>query len=206
MFFMEMVLVKNSIPGAGRTTRPGQADYLLVIYPRGELGDRLLEEQQQFNAEYFSAGTAGDGRNKPHITLAAFQAGEETEDTVIRWIQRICHQRRSFEIALNNYSGIPPHTIYLRVQDPQPLRELMQQLQAIDEFIRSSGWPPVNVTGRPYLSIAGGLTEKTYNKAMPDYSRKTFHGVFRVDELVLLKRRHSFDPCKTVNVFRLLPE
>ena len=231
---MEMGLVKNSIPLAGRTAGPGQADYLLVIYPRGDLVDRLLEEQQQFNAEYFSAGPAGDGRgqqplqgqhpperqerqrppegqqrlarNKPHITLAAFQAGEETEDTVIRWIQRICRQQKSFDIALNNYSGIPPHTIYLRVQDPQPLRELMQQLRAIDEFIRSSGWPPVNLTGRPYLSIAGGLTEKVYNKAMPDYSRKTFHGIFRVDELVLLKRRHSFDPCKTVNVFRLSPE
>jgi 2'-5' RNA ligase len=231
---MEMGLVKNSIPVAGRTAGPGQADYLLVIYPRGDLVDRLLEEQQQFNAEYFSAGhadpvgatdAAGHGRgqnplqgqpppegqqrlarNKPHITLAAFQAGEETEDTVIRWIRRICHQRKSFDIALNNYSGIPPHTIYLRVQDPQPLRELMQQLRAIDEYIRSSGWPPVNLSGRPYLSIAGGLTEKVYNKAMPDYSRKTFHGIFRVDELVLLKRRHSFDPCKTVNVFRLSPE
>jgi 2'-5' RNA ligase len=268
---MEMGLVKDSIPVAGRTAGPGQADYLLVIYPRGDLVDRLLEEQQQFNAEYFTAGSCGgspgDGRgqhplqgqhppaspaeslrrppegqqrlarNKPHITLAAFQAGEETEDTVIRWIQRICHQHKSFDIALNNYSGIPPHTpkppgaacpsgrsladcreyanfssqhipgnIYLRVQDPQPLRELMQQLRAIDEFIRSSGWPPVNMTGRPYLSIAGGLTEKVYNKAMPDYSRKTFHGIFRVDELVLLKRRHSFDPCKTVNIFRLSPE
>ena len=241
-----MGLVKDSIPFAGRTAGPGQADYLLVIYPRGDLVDRLLEEQQQFNAEYFTAGSCGgspgDGRgqhpsdgqhplqgqylpaspaasfrrpeegqerlarNKPHITLAAFQAGEETEDTVIRWIQRICHQHKSFDIALNNYSGIPPHTIYLRVQDPQPLRELVQQLRAIDEFIRSSGWPPVNLTGRPYLSIAGGLTEKVYNKAMPDYSRKTFHGIFRVDELVLLKRRHSFDPCKTVNIFRLSPE
>lgn len=213
---MEMGLVKDSIPLAGRVAGPGQADYLLVIYPRGDLVDRLLEEQQQFSAEYFSGGGGpGDNLhqgqhritgNKPHITLAAFQAGEETEDTVIRWIRRICHQHKSFDIALNNYSGIPPHTIYLRVQDPQPLRELMQQLRAIDEFIRSSGWPPVNLTGRPYLSIAGGLTEKVYNKAMPDYSRKTFHGIFRVDELVLLKRRHSFDPCKTVNIFRLSPE
>lgn len=233
---MEMGLVKDSIPVAIRTAGPGQAEYLLVIYPRGDLGDRLLEEQQQFNDEYFSPGPAAgseqhslqrqhppevrrppegrqrpDGqqrlaRNKPHITLAAFQAGEETEDTVIRWIQRICHQYRSFDIALNNYSGIPPHTIYLRVQDPRPLRELMQQLQAIDEFIRSSGWPPVNLTGRPHLTIAGGLTERIYNKAMPDYSRKTFHGILRVDELVLLKRRHSFDPCKTINIFRLSPE
>ncbi len=111
----------------------------------------------------------------------AFRRGEEAEDTLIRWIQRICQQHRSFEIALNNYSGIPPHTIYLRVQDPEPLRELMQQMGAIDEFIRSSGWPPVHLNGRPYLSIAGGLTEKVYNKAMPDYSRRTFHGIFQVE-------------------------
>jgi 2'-5' RNA ligase len=125
------------------------------------------------------------------------------EDTLIRWIHRICRRNQRFEITLNNYSGFPPHTIYLRVQDPQPFRRLMQELRAIDEFIRSSGCPPVNLISRPYLSIAGGLTEQTYNKAMADYSQKTFHESFQVEELVLLKREHSFDPCKTVNVFRL---
>jgi 2'-5' RNA ligase len=196
----------------GRPAGAGYAEYLLVLYPDGELQDRLLEEQQQFSADYgldhrLDQGQriANDffGRNKPHITLATFQAAEETEDTLIRWMQRICQQLRSFEIALNNFSGIPPHTICVRVQDPEPLRELMRQLGAIDEFIRSSGWPPLQQSGRPYLSIAGGLTEQVYNKAMPDYSRKTFHGIFRVTGLVLLKRKHSFDPCKTVNIFGL---
>src|ERR1700761_3204734 len=98
---MEMGLVKNSIPVAGRAAPPGQADYLLVIYPCGDLVDRLLEEQQQFSTEYFQPDQRL-ARNKPHITLAAFQAGEETEDTVIRWVQRICHQQKAFDIALNN--------------------------------------------------------------------------------------------------------
>lgn len=182
--------------------RPARAEYLLVVYPYGDLQDRLLEEQQQFSTDY---GLQMTVRNKPHITLAAFQAGEEMEDTLIRWIQRICTQHNDFEITLNNYSGIPPHTIYLRVQDPQPFRELMQQLKTIDDFIRSSGGSAVNLSSRPYLSIAGGLTEQVYNKAMPDYSRKTFHGIFQVGELVLLKRGHAFDACKTVNIFRLLP-
>jgi 2'-5' RNA ligase len=200
--------------------RSGQVEYLLVVYPLGDLRDRLLEEQQQFSVNYgldrIDRGTPKSfletmARNKPHITLAAFRAGEEVEDTLIRWIQRICNQQKNFEVALNNYSGIPPHTIYLRVMDPQPFRELMTQLRAIDDFVRPSGWPApsdglVSLNNRPYLSIAGGLTERVYNKAMPDYSRKTFHGVFRVDELVLLKRGHSFAPCKTVNIFRLLPE
>jgi len=194
-----MITPKASASGE----RGRRVEYLLVIYPTGDLHDKLLEEQQQFSSDY---GLPSPIRNKPHITVAAFQAGEVVEETLIRWIQRICHRHRSFGITLNNYSGFPPHTIYLRVQDPQPFRLLMQQLRAIDDFIRSTGCPPVNLISRPYLSIAGGLTEQVYNKAMPDYSRKTFHGSFGVDELVLLKREHPFDPCKTVNIFRLLPD
>ena len=211
-----------------------RAEYLLVIYPHGDLQDKLQEEQQQFSTDY---GLQVTVRNRPHITVAAFQAGEAMEDTLIRWIQRICNFYNSFDITLNNFSGFPPHTtepppaarpsgqslavgpecakvsgqripgtIYLRVQDPQPFRELMRRLRAIDDYIRSSGCPPVNLVNRPYLSIAGGLTEQVYNKAMPDYSRKTFHESFHVDQLVLLKREHAFDPCKTVNIFRLQPD
>lgn len=193
--FAPMETISGGKSEAGR-----RMEYLLVIYPYGELFEKLVEEQQQFLSDY---GLIMKGRNRPHITVAAFQAGEQMEDTLIRWIHRICRRNERFEITLNNYSGFPPHTIYLRVQDPQPFRQLMQQLRAIDDFIRSSGCPPVNLISRPYLSIAGGLTEQIYNKAMADYSQKTFHESFQVEELVLLKREHSFDVCRTVNVFGL---
>lgn len=201
---METGLVKQfttpSVPPRLEASR--RAEYLLVIYPYGDLQEKLLEEQQQFSTDY---GLQMTVRNRPHITVAAFQAGELMEDTLIRWIQRICNRYSSFDLTLNNYSGFPPHTIYLRVQNPEPFRELMRQLRAIDDFIRSNGCPPVNLISRPYLSIAGGLTEQVYNKAMPDYSRRTFHDSFHVEQLVLLKREHAFDVCKTVNIFRLLP-
>ncbi|HTR30414.1 MAG TPA: hypothetical protein VMH27_14165 [Puia sp.] len=99
----------------GRAGRAGLPEYLLVVYPGGDMQDRLLAEQQQFSAEFGLEHRLDQGqrmaRNKPHITLASFQAGDEAESTLIRWIQRICGERRSFEIALNNYSGIPPHGV-----------------------------------------------------------------------------------------------
>jgi 2'-5' RNA ligase len=210
---METGLVKQAVFTPHRLSDPAaldthsqkgarRAEYLLVIYPDGNLQEKLLEEQQQFSSDY---GLQMTVRNKPHITVAAFQAGEIMEDTLIRWVQRICNSYKSFELTLNNYSGFPPHTIYLRIQDPHPFKQLMQQLRSIDEFIRSSGCPPANLISRPFLSIAGGLTEQLYNKAMPDYSRRTFHESFQVEELVLLKRTHAFDACKTVNIFRLQP-
>jgi hypothetical protein len=185
-----------------RGGRPRRVEYLLVIYPDGDLRDKLLDEQQQFSIDY---GLPACVRNKPHITVGSFQAGEAMEGTLIRWIQRICSLHKIFEVTLNNYSGFPPHTIYLRVQDPKPFVQLAEQLGAIDDFIRSSGWPPAELNSRPYLSIAGSLTEYVYSKAMPDYSRKDFHDSFRVSELVLLKREHAFDACKTVNIFHFTP-
>jgi hypothetical protein len=187
----------------GRAEKGRRAEYLLVIYPDGDLNDRLQDEQRQFLEEYDLRISV---RNKPHITVAVFQAGEGMEETLLRWIQRICGRYQSFEVMLNNYSGFPPHTVYLRVQDPAPFRQLAHELGAIDDFIRSSGCPPMHLISHPYLSIAGSLTEQVYSRAMPDYARKTFNGSFRVGELVLLKRDHPFDPCKTVNVFRLSPE
>lgn len=191
-----------------------RAEYLLVIYPGGELQEKLMKEQEQFASDY---GLQVKERNKAHVgmnrpfvcmdrpfvTLAAFQAGEVMEDMLIRWIQRISNCYTSFDLVLNNYSGFPPHTIYLRVQDPRPFRMLMQQLRAIDEFIRSSGCPPAHLFNRPFLTIAGGLTEQVYNKALPDFSRRSFHDTFHVSEIVLLKRTHAFDACHTVNIFRL---
>ncbi len=190
-------------PREGREERgSGRGEYLLVVYPDGDMRDRLLDEQQQFLREF---GLPASLRNKPHITIGGFQAGEAMEGTLIRWIQRICSRQESFEVTLNNYSGFPPHTIYLRVQDPRPFRQLAEQLSAIDDFIRSSGWPPAELISKPYLSIAGSLTEQVYSRAMPAYSRRTFHDSFRAGELVLLKREHAFDACKTVNIFHFKP-
>ncbi|HEV2353316.1 MAG TPA: 2'-5' RNA ligase family protein [Puia sp.] len=209
---METGLVETRGPfvaamGRDRPLYAGHAEYLLVAYPNGDLQDMLLEVQQQFSAEYGLEHRLDQGqrisRNRPHITVASFRADEEVEETLIRWIRRVCQERTVFDLALNNYSGIPSHTIFIRVQDPEPLHEMMRQLGAVDEFIRSSGWPAIELPRRPHVSIAGGLTGQVYNKAMPDYSRKSFHGSFRVSELVLLRRRHAFDPCKTVNVFGL---
>src|ERR1700712_5466075 len=91
--------------GSASVERERRVEYLLVIYPTGDLHDKLLDEQQQFSSEYGLPIL----RNKPHITVAAFQAGEVVEDTLIRWIQRICNRQTSFDITLNNYSGFPPH-------------------------------------------------------------------------------------------------
>jgi len=135
--------------------------------------------------------------------VAGFYAGEGMEKTLIRWIQRICSQLNSFEVTLNNYSGFPQHSIYLRIQEPQPLHQLATQLKMLDnhvQIMRGNAFERI-----PHIALANELPEAVYQQSMPVYSRKTFRARFMATELVLLGRDHPYATCKTINVFRFLP-
>lgn len=177
-------------------------EYLLVANPDEIIYNKIMEVKQAFFDTYHQKIAI---KTKPHITVANFLARESMEETLIRYVHRICSQHTSLEVTLNNYSGFPPHTIYIRVQDHAPFRQLASQLKVIDQYVQSNGCPEVRLIFRPHLTIARGLDNNVYNKAMLDYSQKTFHETFQLTELVLLKRNNQFDKCKQVNVFRFYP-
>jgi 2'-5' RNA ligase len=180
----------------------GMNEYLLVAHPDAAVTNKVIAEKESFTAEYHQKIAA---KTKPHITIANFVAREAMEETILRYTQRICSQQQSFNVFLNNYSGFPPHTVYLRVQNPQPFKRLAKELKAVSNYISSCSCPPAKLIGNPHLTIARRVPETLYLKAMMDYSQKTFHETFMVNELVLLRRSHQFDTCKVVHVFRLQP-
>ncbi|WP_276480615.1 2'-5' RNA ligase family protein [Paraflavitalea pollutisoli] len=180
----------------------GLYEYLLVVDPDVPVRDKVAAEKQSFYDAFREKSSIGTGA---HIIVASFLAREEMEGTLIRWIQRICDQVHPFRVTLNNYSGFPPHTIYLRVQDPTPFLHLNQQLKAVDDLVRSSSCPPVRLMAKPHLSLARRLPEPVYTKAMFCYSQKDFHETFMAQDLRLLRRAHQFDDCKMVNKFPFSP-
>ena len=174
-------------------------EYILLINPDKEIYERLTEEKQKFCSDY---DVAVDNRTLPHIIIANFFAKEDMEETIIRWMRRIVGEQHSFNVMLNNYSGLPSHTVYARVQDNGPFKRLARSLQVIDEYVRNNGCPPAKLISNPNIPIAGRLDPKIYEKAILDYSRKTFHGVFAVDELTLTRRQNQFGNFRQVSVFK----
>ena len=183
-----------------RWTDIGLFEYQLVINPDAAVNEKVRAEKEQLCDDYQQkAGSYA----KSHITIARFLAREAMEATLLRWIQRICDQQLQFLVTLNNYSGFPPDTIYLRIQDPAPFISLAHQLKGVDDWIQSSSCPPISVVTKPYLSIARQLPEPVYTKAMFSYSQRIFHESFMATELRLLRKEHPFDTCKMINVFPL---
>jgi hypothetical protein len=177
-------------------------EYLLVAHPDQKVSAEIVKEKEMFYDSYQQEVAI---KTKPHISIAQFLAKEMMEETLIRWTQRICDLQRSFGVTLNNFSGFPPHTIYLRIQDPQPFRQLANQFKMIDSFIQSNDCPPACLVQAPHVAIAARLPETIYNEAIKQYAQKCFHASFQVDTLLLLKRRSEYDTYQLVNTFTLPP-
>lgn len=177
----------------------GMMEYLVVLYTGRQVLQKVLNEKAAFCQLY---GERLVNITDSYINIANFLAKEAMEETLTRWITNICNKHQRFQLSLNNYGGLPPDTIYLRIQDLSPICGLINQLKILDDFIMASDCPPLKFLPKPHLPIAKKLPMDIYDKALKDYSQKDFHESFMVEELVLLKRSHQFDASTTVNKFR----
>lgn len=198
--FMETGLVEKTLHATW--SQQHLHEYLLVVHPGEDVYNKVMVEKQAFYEQF---GERIAIKTKPHITIANFLARETMEETIIRYMQRICNQQPAFEVMLNNYSGFPPHAIYIRIQNPQPFRQLARELKAVSDYVYSCSCPPAKLITTPHVSIAHSLREEIYFKAMMQYSQKSFHETFTVNELALLRSDNEFDSCKTIYVFHLKP-
>ncbi len=176
-------------------------EYLLVVHPNEEIFNQLLAEKENFSSEY-NVNIAK--KTLPHITIANFLAKETMEETLIKWMHKIISNHHSFDVMLNNFSGFPSSkTVYARIQNHEPFKQLAASLKTINTYINDNGFPNAKLINHPHLTIARSLQQTVYEKAIMDYSHKTFNANFMVNELILLKRMNQFDKCKQVSVFKL---
>jgi hypothetical protein len=198
---MKNNLIEQPIPGEPE----GLYEYRLVMQVDAALNEKLVTLKREFYFEYDVTNRSPSTDNTPpHITIACFFAREEMEGTFIRWLQRICSQCRSFPVTLNNYSGVPEHTIHLRVHELTHFNAFVQQLEPVNAFIMACS-SRLRVVNYPYLPVATELPADVYAHAIMNYSQQTFHETFMANELILLKRERPLGLFKTITVFNFLP-
>lgn len=183
-----------------RSENLGWQEYMLVVEPDEHVSNMVVAEREAFQNKY---GEMNVDCSNIYIKVASFLGNESMEQTVIRWIERICLRQQCFELSLNNYSGFPQHSIYLRIQEMTPLQTLFQQLCIIDNLISASGH--LQMAFKPNIAIARQLPAEVYNRAISEYSRKTFHESFVVSRMLLIKMDRAYGTVKVVNVFGFTP-
>ena len=189
-------------PGIANAFKVGYEEYLIGGQPDKVTIEEVVREKKIFSDQY------GETDSLPvpaFIPFATLFAREHMEETMVRWIQNICNLQSPILITLNNYCGIPPHTIYWRIQEPQPIIQLGLRMKILDVFSESNDCPPIQLIKKPNLILAEGLSEVVYRSAISEYAQKTFHSSFRIERLMLIKKDWNVKRGRLVNTFNFPP-
>ena len=181
-----------------RTASVALCEYELVIYPDARAMELIGEEWNNLAQEKGLPPLM----ESPLIVLARFKAKEAMEETLSRWIQNACNLQVSFTVSLNNYGAYPPHTIYLRIQDAQPIHRLTGALKMLDGFIQSNDCPPLHLNARPCLPLVTPVAATQFESLSREFAQRCFHHSFQVDRLVL-HRKNKDRSHDIINTFAL---
>lgn len=177
------------------TNEDGVQQYSLAVKAPPFLADRISIEIEKGILE----GGCQIQALPPVITFGLFTATESMEDTLIRWMERVCSSA-SLEVSLNNYGALPPQTLLLRIQD-NPFARIFREMESIRNYITSSACE-VSWIARPFMKMAR-VQVNEFDRVMASFARKSFHESFEVEEILLL--RHEAGAMRTINIFRLPP-
>jgi len=174
------------------------AEYRLYVTTDSLTHQKITAEKIYFNKTYLNKV---EENYSSDILISSFQVKEGMEETVIRWLEKICFLNKGFQIILNNYSCIPEEEIFIRIQNLHAIQQLVNQLKMVDSFITSANCPSPLFNYSPYISIADKLNPTIYYLAIKEYCKKLFYASFDVKSLVLLKRNSVYHPFKMINRF-----
>lgn len=190
----------GSVPNWGAY---GLWEYLLIAPPDEKVNKKVVLEKELFYQCYREQTAI---KTKPHITVACFLGKSHMEKAISQTIQLVCNQHQAFSVILNCFNGFYPHTIYLNVLNHYPFKQLCKQLKQINAVVQLHKCPPVQISTIPHLTIARQLPASIFHKAVAAYQQRSFHESFKVNELLLLRRKHQYHYCEPVTHFPLLSQ
>ncbi len=122
------------------------------------------------------------------IEIAVFEATEQMEETIIRWMHRIISNKEQFTIQINQQIDDTTGRLQVRIADATPFQQLAKQLEVVSQYISSYQCKEIYFSVRPYLR-----------------SNQPCSALFTIAELVLMRKRYEQADYRQVNVFALKP-
>jgi hypothetical protein len=195
-------LKKSGAGAAGYSASFGRVYELNIRLP-----ERVLVAVAETAAELESLRKAQLAKlSRPVLTIARFQAREEMEPTLLRWINRILSNQTGFRFAFNNYGSMPGKPLYWRIQDPEPFRKLATGFRVLEGWLQGNGCYGPELFAHPILPLLDELDGSIEREVLMAFSASLFYDVVELQELELLVSEPWTNEYRLVSRFALLPE
>lgn len=160
--------------------------YFIALIPGKELMDRVRAVKERMKADY----NAGHALKSPaHITLQMpFKRNSRDESAISASLAEFAAEEKPFTIRLDGFGCFAPRVIFIRMEDPDPVKSLRRRLKKIlAEHLGFSVSEIMNDV-QPHITVATrDLTKEAFREAWPEFQEEEFRGTFKVNSLFLLK-------------------
>lgn len=175
-----METIINTIPGYR------VYEYLLVLGPHQELGNRIMKLKEEFAKQYKSDHAKW---GKPQVALVNFKQLSMMEERILNRLKTIAMGFPPFKVELKDFGSFPSHTIYIAVTSKVPVQNLIKEIRKDSQRLMK-----LNDDNKPHfmmeshITIGRKLKPWQYEKGWLEYSHKHFTGKFIANNMTLLKR------------------
>jgi 2'-5' RNA ligase len=159
------------------------AEYQLILKPHAELSDQIALLKREFSSNY----NIPTYKSSPNLTLVKFSLSEVAEKRLLTQLRSIAMRLPSFKMELRDFGSFPSHTIFIKVQSQEPIKEIQLALREIKSLTNIPDKRP-HFLNDPFFSLAFKLPSIIYDKAWLEYKDRSFSGSFIANKLLLLKK------------------
>lgn len=162
------------------------AEYLLLIQPRKDLSDSIVDIKKYFYDKYEAEKAI---RGKPHITLVNFVQYTTFEDRIRQKLRTISLSRAPFQVHLHGYGSFPSHTIFINILSRPVIQSLVKTIRTeAQSLLKLKADNRPHFILDPHLTIARKLKPWQYEQGWLEFSNRNFSGKFIANNMVLLRR------------------
>lgn len=176
---MENLQFLNGLPGYRVN------EYLLVLSPPEELGDRLAALREGFAEKYRVSSRPA----KPAIPLVSFTQREMMEERIRARLRLVAMGFPPFPVQLKDFGSFPSHTIFINVASKTALQQLVREIRReAQRLMKFDEDRQPHFFLEPHITLASRLKPWQYEKGWLEYSRKHVRGKFIASSMALLKK------------------
>lgn len=171
-------------------------EYLLIFSPPVVVKNEIMEIKTEFHQKYNHVQAI---KSKPRNTLINFGFNTAFEEQLVSRIDDVVKFHSTFEMKLKGFNHFRTHTIYINVETEAPIINLVRSLHSTLSLPPSQSF----FAWKPHVTIAKGLSEEMFSKAMPEFENKKFETSFLATNILLMKREKTFVKYEIVKMFSL---
>ncbi|MCH8487016.1 MAG: 2'-5' RNA ligase family protein [Candidatus Cyclonatronum sp.] len=172
-------------------TKPVKNLYFIAILSNPEIAESVTAFKHEMRDRF---GAKHALKVPPHFTLQMpFRALPDQESEIVARLSAFAASRKPFLLHLNGFGAFPPRVIFVKPENPEPVRALHEALKPVLRKLPGVNPEKIPHQINPHCTIATrDLTEEMFPEAWESFRTRSFAASFCAESLHLLKHNGKF--------------